>query len=196
MTPTIIGFNDQTATIAIGLKQGCRTVDDTATLNMWESGCAKYVSTCIPAGCGLIKTVQTVVLPVKTSFPYVGKDSNSRAVFTIPASVKASKQLYWQGEMTMCGRTVKVQLQKSNSVSVSSVATSFVTGYVDYVVNGVVIGKVALISPSCLSIPKGWVAMKNPVDGALVGYAPLFKGDGFCKPYTQTAYGCSNVWLA
>lgn len=196
MNPTIIGFNTQTNSIAIGLKAGCLTVDDTATLDIWEQACTKYLTTIVNAGCGLTRNVVSVAPNVKISLQYSGKDSDGRAIFLLPQAIKDSANLYWAGEMVMCGRKVKISLQRHNSVSISSTATSFITGYVDFIVGGIAVGKVGILSAGCLSVPKGWVAMRNPLTGALVGYAPLNKGDGFCKPYTQTSYGCSNVWLA
>jgi hypothetical protein len=173
MTPTIIGFNEQTATISIGLKYGCLMVNDVATFKAWEQACDKYETTCVPAGCGMIKQVKTLIQPLSVSFHYAGKDSNGRAMFTIPQVVKNSPQAYWQGEMEMCGRKVKVRLQKNNNVRVSSVSSSVITGYVDYVVDGKVVCKLATIAAGCLQPPDGFVAVNDPATGNLLGYASV-----------------------
>lgn len=195
MSPTIILFNEQTATISIGLKYGCLTVDDVATFAVSEQACQQWVTTCVPATqCSPAKYTKTLVQPTTINFFYVGKDLNGRAKFNIPAVIKTSTQKYWSGIMTMCGRTVKVNLQKSDLVKIESVLTSVITGYVNYPATGAPIGQVATITTGCLQAPNGFLPMKDAL-GNIIGYAPTEQGDGFCKPYTQTFGGCSVVYL-
>jgi hypothetical protein len=116
-------------------------------------------------------------------------------MFTIPTSVKSSPQAYWQGEMTMCGRKVKVNLQKNTNVKISSVSSSVVTGYVDYIVDGKVVCKLATIAAGCLLPPDEWFAVNDPLTGMLLGYAsaPIRNSTDTCEngPLIPVA-GCAT----
>ena len=157
--PVIIGINPIASTVSIALRYGCLSVSDTATLSVSEQACEQFDITCVPAtACKAATYIKTPKASLTMLFPYVGKDGNGKATFSIPSAFKTSIQRYWKAEMSMCGRTVKVQLQKTGEASVQSFSTSALTGLVDFESCGQIIGKVATIASGCMA-PDNWMIL-------------------------------------
>ena len=188
--PVIIGINAIANTVSIALKYGCLSVDDIATLSVSEQSCNQFETICVPATlCKPATYIKTPKTSLSLNFPYVGKDSNGRSTFSIPFAFKASTQKYWTGIMSMCGRTVKVQFQKTGQVLVESYKTSFITSLADFVSCGQAIGKVAVLPAGCL-LPEGFVVLRPCGTSAEMLIAPTTPRCGFDIP--QSYANCDN----
>lgn len=194
MNPMIVLYDALTSTVSIAVRFGCSTVDDTATLSVWPAECPKVCEKWVDAGCGFQRLVVEPLPTVKTAATYLGTTSDKMAKFRLPEIMHTSDQIYWHGELERCGRKIKVRFQRRTQTG-ATYETSIVNGCADWIVDSEVIGKVATIREGCL-VPSGWAEMRNCDTGALIGYAPMYKGGGFCIPYQKTCYGCEQVYLA
>lgn len=195
--PVIIGISPIASTVSIALRYGCLSVSDTATLSVSEQACEQFDITCVPATtCKAATYIKTPKASLTMLFPYVGKDGNGKATFSIPSAFKTSIQRYWKAEMSMCGRTVKVQFQKTGQISVESYKTSFITSLADFVSCGQAIGKVAVLPAGCL-LPEGFVVLRACGTSAEMLIAPTTPRCGFDIPQSYTSCDdCASFFIA
>jgi hypothetical protein len=142
-----------------------------------------------PCGCGTKKVYKTVTVePAKITLQSSSIDCNGSAIFHLtPDFFKLGKGRI-NGILKACNEEIAVSMQLM-SFKYAKGKTGKYNSTVNYVVNGQVLGKLAVLPDNC-RIPDGYKAVVQ--GGAIIGYATTKPMNQFCKKHTVD---CNTIYL-
>lgn len=164
-----------------------------ATLDVWRPDCIEPRLVCTeipdPCGCGTKKVWKTVYdEPKKITLQSSALDCHGSAIFHLNADFFSLGKGRLKGKLKACNDEIDVHLQIMTAKSVKG-KTGKYNATANYIVDGVVVGKVAVLPDNC-RIPDGYTPVHN--GGVLVGYATTKPMNQFCKKHTVN---CETIYL-
>jgi hypothetical protein len=189
---TPVYLND--AWISFKVKDMCANFSTAnAELTVWRPDCSEPRLVCVevpdPCSCGTKSVWKTVYdEPKKVTLTSSGVDCNGAAIFHLNQTFFLLGKGRIKGKLKACGEEIDVNMQIMTAKSVKGKTGKYNTT-ANYLVDGVVVGKVAILPDNC-RIPDGYTPVYN--GNVLAGYATTRPMNQFCKKHTVN---CETIYL-